>query len=105
MDNKTKGVLEYRFPLPPFILELGRQRVPLSWDKINERATLLFPKISHNCEMWGKGGRGELGETVLSLFCPSTVVAIRQSRVHSIIFEAAIQSVASAASTKGIWRP
>ena len=63
MDNKTKGILEYRFPLPPFISELGRQGVPLAWDKINERATPLFPKISHNFEMWGKGGRGELGET------------------------------------------
>ena len=70
MDNKTKGILEYRFPLPPFISELGRQGVPLSCDKINERATLLFPKISHNCEMWGKGGRGELGETTfLSIYC------------------------------------
>ena len=80
MDNKTKGVLEYRFPLPPFISELGRQGVPLSWDKINERTTQLFPKISHNFEMWGKGGRGELGETVLSLFCPSTVAICSKRR-------------------------
>ena len=68
MDNKTKGILEYRFPLPPFISELGRQGVPLSWDKINERATPLFPKISHNFEMWEKGGVGNWAKLSFHFF-------------------------------------
>ena len=42
MDNKTKGILEYRFPLPPFISELRREGVPLKLDKMNERADLIF---------------------------------------------------------------
>ena len=58
MDNKTKGILESGFPLPPFISEWRRKGVHLGLDKINERAAQLFLAFFHNLEMGGKGVAG-----------------------------------------------